>query len=80
MFQEREKERIQEIDYMNYLLGKYIGYAVNDPKKYPRKPFLDKIELEQKKPRVMSSSDMERIARANTLKLGGELKTNGNES
>ncbi|MEG0327742.1 MAG: hypothetical protein RR565_04710 [Erysipelothrix sp.] len=26
-------------DSLNYTLGQYIGFAVNDPSKYPRKPF-----------------------------------------
>ena len=28
-------------DSLNHMLGRYIGYAVNDPKKYPKEPFLE---------------------------------------
>jgi hypothetical protein len=72
VFQKREKERVLEIDFLNFLLGKYVGFGVNDPKKYPRKPFLEKKASEE--PREMSSEDMERMARANTLKLGGDIQ------
>jgi len=57
---------------MNFLLGKYVGIAVNDPRKYPNKPFLEKTQLEE--PKEMSSEEMERMARANTLKLGGDIQ------
>lgn len=26
-------------DYMNFILGKYIAFSVNDPKKYPLEPY-----------------------------------------
>lgn len=29
-------------DQLNYLLGKYVALAVNNPKKYPKEPFLTK--------------------------------------
>lgn len=70
IYMKKEEERVKEWDYLNYLLGKYIAYAVNDPKKYPRKPFLQK----ETQSNVMTNEDMERIARLNTIKLGGKIK------
>jgi len=68
----KEEERAKEMDSNNFNLGKYIAYAVNDPKKYPRRPFLDKrTEVEDK---MMSAEEMERMARLNTVKLGGTIK------
>lgn len=52
---------------MNYLLGKYIAFASNDPRKYPKKPFLADLD----KPRVMTAEEMERQARRITKKLNG---------
>lgn len=67
-FEEKDKRRREEWDSMNYMLGQYIAYAVNSPKKYPRKPFLQK-----EKHVVMTDEQME----ANILKLvkatGGEI-------
>lgn len=66
----KEENRIREWDLMNYNLGKYIGIAVNDPKKYPRQPFLKKNEPVKK---VMTSEEMEAIMRRNTIILGGKI-------
>lgn len=78
VFEQRSQERAREQDAQNYLLGKYIAYAINDPKKYPKKPFLDKLkekdERDEKLP--MTDSEMERIMRANTIKLGGSIIKN----
>jgi hypothetical protein len=64
---EKEKQRVKEIDVNNYNLGKYIAYAVNDPQHYPDKPFL--VE-----PEMFEGEDMERIAKKNTILLGGKIK------
>lgn len=70
VFNEKEKQRFKEIDTFNYVLGKYIGYAVNDPKHYPNKPFCDKeTGLKQ-----MTDEEMEKQARRNTIKMGGVIK------
>lgn len=63
------------MDLNNYNLGKYIAYAVNDPKKYPRKPFLNDLKLEKKKvgEDVMSGDEMERMMKLNTRLLGGKI-------
>lgn len=70
VFKEKEEMRFKEVDTLNYILGKYIAYAVNDPKHYPNKPFTEKnTEL-----KPMSDEEMERQARRNTIKMGGVIK------
>lgn len=69
VFEEKEKQRLKEVDTMNYILGKYIAFAVNDPKRYPTKPFTEKdTEL-----KPMSDEEMEKQARRNTIKMGGVI-------
>ena len=66
---EKEKMRIKEVDMFNFILGKYIAYAVNDPKHYPKKPFThNDTDL-----KPMSDEDMEKQARRNTIKMGGVI-------
>jgi hypothetical protein len=67
---ERKEREAQEIDVANYNLGKYIAYAVNDPKKYPKKPFLYKEEVKGQ----MTPEEMEKMAKENTAKLGGDIE------
>lgn len=72
------EERIRinkEKDQFNYMLGKYIAWAFNDPKHYPNKPFLETYEESTK---VMTDEEMENIARRNTIRMGGVI--NGNDS
>ena len=69
IFNEKEKQRIKEVDGLNHILGKYIAYAFNDPKHYPKEPFTEKnTEL-----KPMTDEDMERQARRNTIKMGGVI-------
>lgn len=68
-FNEKEKQRLREKDLFNYLLGKYVAFAFNDPKKYPDKPFTDK-DTENK---PMTDEEMEKQARRNTIKMGGVI-------
>lgn len=69
VFTEKEKNRIKEMDTLNYILGKYIAYGVNAPKKYPSKPFSDNdADL-----KPMTDEEMERQARRNTIKMGGVI-------
>lgn len=69
VFNEKEKQRLKEVDTLNYILGKYVAYGVNDPKHYPRKPFTEKdTEL-----KPMSNEEMEKQARRNTIKMGGVI-------
>lgn len=69
VFNENERQRLKEIDTLNYLLGKYVGWAINDPKHYPTKPFSEK----NTKLKPMSDEDMEKQARRNTIKMGGVI-------
>lgn len=70
VFNEKEKQRLKEVDTLNYLLGKYVAYGVNDPKHYPSKPFTEKdTDL-----KPMTDEEMERQARRNTIKMGGVIK------
>ena len=69
VFNEKEKQRLKEKDLFNYLLGKYVAFAFNDPKKYPSKPFTEK-DADQK---PMTDEEMERQARRNTIKMGGVI-------
>jgi len=71
IYSEIEKGRAREMDYNNFNLGKYIAYAVNDPKKYPKKPFLyEEEEIKE----GMTGDEMEGIMKRNTIILGGTLK------
>lgn len=69
VFNDKEQQRLKEKDWFNYLLGKYVAYAFNDPKRYPSKPFLERdSQLEQ-----MTDEEMEKQARRNTIKMGGVI-------
>lgn len=70
VFNQKEKNRLKEFDTLNYILGKYIAYGVNDPKHYPRKPF---SENEQKQLNPLPADEMERVAKLNTQLLGGVI-------
>lgn len=70
VYREKEENRIKEQDYMNFLLGKYIAYAFNNPKKYPNKPFLHNMG----KKKTMTDEEMEREALKNTILMGGKKK------
>ena len=59
VFKKKEQQRLREQDLFNYMLGKYVAYAFNDPKHYPSKP--------------MTDEEMERQARRNTIKMGGVI-------
>ena len=69
VFNQKEQQRFKEKDLFNYLLGKYVAYAFNDPKKYPDKPFTEKnTDL-----KPMTDDEMEKQARRNTIKMGGVI-------
>jgi hypothetical protein len=68
----KEEERAREMDMNNWNLGKYIAYSYNDPKKYPKKPFLHK-EQKESIGRIMSNEEMDRMMKYNTIKLGGKI-------
>lgn len=71
VFNEKEQNRVRENDRLNYLLGKYIGWAINDPKHYPKRPFLEEQKENELKPQTIS--DMEKMAMRNTLIMGGVI-------
>ncbi len=69
VYNEKRQQRAIDIDGFNYLLGKYIAYAFNDPKHYPSKPFMSNdTEL-----KPMTDEEMEKQARRNTIKMGGVI-------
>lgn len=70
VYKQKEVFRAKEIDAHNFNLGKYIAVAVNDPKKYPKKPFLAEAKEEKK---VMTPEEMQRNARVSTIILGGKV-------
>lgn len=57
---------------LNHILGKYIAYATNDPKHYPKVPFTEK----ERESQPMTDEEMERQARRNTIKMGGVINDN----
>ena len=71
VFNEEEERKFRDKDALNFLLGQYIAFAFNNPKKYPSKPFLEKKE---EKIKEMSFSQMERQAKINTVLMGGVIK------
>nr|DAV05179.1 MAG TPA: hypothetical protein [Caudoviricetes sp.] len=38
-YAEQLADRQTEIDILNHALARYIGFAINDPKNFPEKPF-----------------------------------------
>lgn len=72
VFEKKEKERIQDQDYLNFLLGQYIGIAFNDPKEYPKIPFT----AQSTKKKEMTDDEMERQALRNTMIMGGVINDN----
>lgn len=67
-----EKQRIRKQDFLNHVLGQYMGIALNEPKNYPNQP-----KLSQTQENVdMSDEDMERQARRNTIRMGGKINDN----
>ena len=69
VFNLKEQKRLKEKDLFNFMLGKYVAYAFNDPKRYPDKPFTEKnTDL-----KPMTDEEMEHQARRNTIKMGGVI-------
>ena len=65
------KRRQRDIDELNHVLGNYIAIGINNPKEYPKKPYLSE-ENETKKD--MTDSSMELEARRIAKMFGGEIK------
>lgn len=69
VYNKKKQDQIKEQDMLNWLLGKYISYSFNEPRKYPTKPFLkDNTHYGS-----MSDKEMEEVAKRNCIKLGGEI-------
>lgn len=66
-YKKKVVEDIKRLDMLNFALAKYIAIAVNNPKKYPQKPF-SYIEKQRK-----NSNFLEVIKRLNKLN-NGEVK------
>lgn len=67
------EEKIKEQDALNWLAGKYIAIGVNNPKKYPPKPLLDRERVESAN-RIMTGEEMDRRIRVINRMLGGKVK------
>jgi len=60
VYRDQAKERAIEQDMQNYNLARYIAIGVNDPKKFPREPYLAK-ELKQEEDRVMTAIEWKEL-------------------
>lgn len=67
-----ERRRSREVDYLNWILGRYVAIAFNSPKKYPDRPLLSKSEEEeQKRQKTMSDEEMSIQMRKNFILARG---------
>lgn len=66
-YQERIQDHVQLTDSLNHTLGQYIGYSVNNPKKYPKTPLLQK----KKEKKWLDEDELIARAKAMTKRLGG---------
>ena len=74
-FNRKTKDEAKDKDRFNYMLGQYMSYAFNSPKQYPKNPFMESIQ-EQEELKEMTADEMEKMARINTIKKGGQVKWN----
>jgi len=70
-FTKAYSRRQQDLDQLNFLLGQYISIGNNDPKKYPKEPFLTE---KKQTPKDMSDSQMQEEAKRIAIMFGGEIK------
>ena len=56
-------KQIERADTLNHILGRYISFAVNDPRHYPRKPIVAKNAHRTKKMRPVTIEALDQIAR-----------------
>ena len=68
-YNKRKEDDLKESDMLNYYLAQYITYGYHQPKKMPKKPFTHRPKMKK-----MTCEEMERVARINTILLGGEVK------
>lgn len=71
VYRQKQENRVKEWDMMNHLLGRYIMYAVNQPKSYPDRPYLEQVEAKKE----MTDSEMDRMMMHNTILMGGIIKS-----
>jgi hypothetical protein len=65
-----KKQQAMEIDAHNYNLGRYVSIGVNNPRKYPNKPLLQKEERSRGR---MSVEEMQAVAQRITDKLSNKV-------
>ncbi|MDE8241936.1 hypothetical protein PT250_02660 [Erysipelothrix rhusiopathiae] len=70
IFNKKESERMMYDDKLNHLLGQYIVLAIHDPGSYPKDSFLSQANTSSDR---MSDYEMEKMARRNTIMLGGDI-------
>jgi len=73
VYRQREEQKAREWDMMNFLLGRYVMYAVNSPKDYPQQPYLSKGEQKQE---GMTDEEMDRMMLRTAIRHGGIIKSN----
>lgn len=71
VYNKKQKQAFQDTDYLNYILGKYISFAVNDPKHYPSKPVLQEQKQHN---RIMTDEEMKKQIIHNHIRMGGVVK------
>jgi len=64
--------RLADLDRLNHSLGIYIGMSVNNPKKYPKEPFLSKAPKKHNK--NMGENQMKEEAKRIAIMFGGKIK------
>ena len=62
-FNSKQKAEIERADALNHILGRYISFAVNDPKHYPRKPIVAKNAHRTKKMIPVTIEALDQYAR-----------------
>ena len=75
MYLKKEEQNAKTMDSLNHILGQYVGYAVNNPKEYPKHPALENMG-KPKEVKKQTINDMENMARRNTLFMGGVINDN----
>lgn len=71
VYTQKEKNRVIEQDILNHILGRYIGFAVNDPKSYPRQAILDRAKM----PKAMTPEQMHKVFKRLADKIKDKPKT-----
>ena len=60
-YAKRADQEMKKMDVANFILGKYIMYAVNDPKHYPEHPVTQDQNEEPGQPDEMTDADRARL-------------------